>query len=57
MAPAVIVTYRNVRCDGGKSVKTKKAESKTDPKLSLNILRIVPANNAFYFFTDVGQYC
>lgn len=37
-------------------VKTKKAEDKTDPKLSSNILRIVPANNAFYFFTDIGQY-
>ena len=52
----MIVTYRNVRCYGGKSVKTKKAENKTDPKLSLNILRILPANNAFYFFTDIGKY-
>ena len=37
-------------------MKTKKAEDKTDPKLSSNILRIVPTNNAFYFFTDIGQY-
>ena len=37
-------------------VKTEKAEDKTDPKLASNILRIVPANNAFYFFTDIGQY-
>jgi len=36
-------------------MKTKKAEGKTDLKLSLNILKIVPANNAFYFFTDIGQ--
>jgi hypothetical protein len=36
--------------------KTKKAESETDPKLPANILRIVPGNNAFYFFTDIGQY-
>jgi hypothetical protein len=42
--------------DGGKSVETKKAEDKTDPKLASNILRIVPTNNAFYFFTDIGQY-
>ena len=37
-------------------VKTEKAEDKTDPKLASNFLRIVPANNAFYFFTDIGQY-
>jgi hypothetical protein len=37
-------------------LKTKKAEDKTDSKLYSNILRIVPANNAFYFFTDIGQY-
>jgi hypothetical protein len=37
-------------------VKTKKTESKIDPKQSPNILRIVSANNAFYFFTDIGQY-
>ena len=36
--------------------KTKKAESETDPKLPANILRIVPGNNAFYFFTDIGRY-
>jgi hypothetical protein len=36
--------------------KTKKVEEKTDPKLASNILRIVPTNNAFYFFTDIGQY-
>ena len=36
-------------------VKTE-AASKTDLKLASNILRIVPANNAFYFFTDIGQY-
>jgi Family of unknown function (DUF5752) len=36
--------------------KTKKVEDKTDPKLASNILRIVPTNNAFYFFTDIGQY-
>ena len=36
-------------------VKTKKAESKIDPKIASNILRIVPANNAFHFFTDIGQ--
>ncbi len=34
-------------------MKTEKAE---DSKLSSNILRIVLANNAFYFFTDIGQY-
>jgi hypothetical protein len=38
-----------------KKVKPKK-ENTTDLKLSSNILRIVPANNAFYFFTDIGQY-
>ena len=37
-------------------VKTEKTEDKTDAKLASNILRIVPANNAFYFFTDIGQY-
>jgi hypothetical protein len=37
-------------------VKTEKTKDKTDPKLASNILRIVPANNAFYFFTDIGQY-
>ena len=37
-------------------MKTKKVEVTTDPKLASNILRIVPANNAFYFFTDIGQY-
>ena len=38
-------------------VKTEKTEEdKTDPKLASNILKIVPANNAFYFFTDIGQY-
>jgi hypothetical protein len=37
-------------------VKTEKAEDKTDAKLASNILRIVPANNAFYFFTDIEQY-
>jgi len=37
-------------------MKTKKAEDTTDLKLSTNILRIVPANDAFYFFTDVGKY-
>ena len=37
-------------------MKPEKAEDKTDPKLASNILRIVPANNAFYFFTDIGQY-
>ena len=36
-------------------VKTKKAESKADPKIASNILRVLPANNAFYFFTDIGQ--
>jgi len=36
-------------------MKTKKAEEKTDPKVYANILRIVSANNAFYF-TDIGQY-
>ena len=36
-------------------VKTE-AEGKTDLKLASNILRIVPANNAFYFFTDIGHY-
>ena len=36
-------------------MKTEKAEDKTDPKLASNILRIVPANNAFYFFIDIGQ--
>jgi hypothetical protein len=37
-------------------VKTDKAKDKMDPKLASSILRIVPANNAFYFFTDIGQY-
>ena len=36
-------------------MKTKKAEGKIDPNLSSNIPRIVSANNAFYFFTDIGQ--
>ena len=36
-------------------MKTKKAEGKIDPNLSSNILRIVSAYNAFYFFTDIGQ--
>ena len=36
-------------------MKTKKAEGEIDPNLSSNILRIVSANNAFYFFTDIGQ--
>ncbi len=43
-------------CEGGKSVETKKAEDKAGPKIATNILRIVSTNNAFYFFTDVGQY-
>ena len=51
-----IATYRNAKYEGCKSVKTKKAESKSDPKLYSNILRIVPTNNAFYFFIDIGQY-
>ena len=37
-------------------MKTKKAQEHTDPKLCSNILRIVSVNNAFYFFTDIGQY-
>ena len=38
-------------------VKIEKVEEDvTDPKLASNILRIVPANSAFYFFTDIGQY-
>jgi len=37
-------------------MKTKKAENKTDPELASNTLRIVPINNAFYFFTDIGRY-
>ena len=37
-------------------MKTKKVESKTDSNLYSNILRIVPPNYAFYFFTDIGQY-
>ena len=37
-------------------MKNKKDEGKTDPKLASDILKIVPANNAFYFFTDIGQY-
>ena len=37
-------------------VKTEKAEGKTDLKIASSILRIVPANIAFYFFTDIGQY-
>ena len=41
---------------GDKSVKTKKAENKTDPKTALNILKIVSTNNAFYFFTDIALY-
>jgi len=37
-------------------VKTEKTEGKTNPKPSSNILRIVSANNAFYFFTNIGWY-
>ena len=37
-------------------MQTKKAEPNIDPKLSSNILRIVPTNNAFYFFTDISRY-
>ena len=36
--------------------KTKKRQAKTEPKPPLNTLRILPTNNAFYFFTDIGQY-
>ena len=43
-------------CEGGKSVETKKAEDANGTKIASNILRIVSTNNAFYFFTDVGQY-
>ena len=38
------------------SLMKTEAEGKTDLKLAAYILRIVPANNAFYFFTDIGQY-
>ena len=27
-----------------------------EPELASKILRTVPQNNAFYFFTDIGQY-
>jgi hypothetical protein len=37
-------------------VKTEKAKGKTNPKPSSNILRIVSANNAFYFFINIGWY-
>ena len=32
------------------------AESSIKPELASRILRTVPYNNAFYFFTDIGQY-
>ncbi len=46
----------DAKCERGKSEETKKAEDKAGPKIASNILRIVSNNNAFYFFTGVGQY-
>jgi len=34
----------------------KRAESRIDSELASKILRTVPQNQAFYFFTGVGQY-
>jgi hypothetical protein len=56
MGDVCLLTIAIVGKTSSSRVKTKKAEGKTDTKLSLNILRIVPLNNAFYFFTDIGQY-
>jgi len=38
-----------------KAAKPKKTEEKLDSKKSAEILRIVSANSAFYFFTDLGS--
>jgi hypothetical protein len=43
-------------CDGGKEVETENVEGKISLKSSSNILRIVSGNNAFFFFTEIGQY-
>ena len=34
----------------------KRTESNIDPRLASKILGTVPYNNAFYFYTDIGQY-
>ena len=34
----------------------KLARSRIDPKLVSRLLRTVPQDKAFYFFTDIGQY-
>jgi hypothetical protein len=37
-------------------VAKKGTESSIDPRLASKILRTVPYNNAFYFYTNIGQY-
>jgi len=39
-----------------KSRAKKKEKNKIDPELATKILRTVTPNDAFYFFTSVGQY-
>ena len=57
MGDICLSTLAIVKKKNSSLVKTEKAEEdKTDPKIASNILKIVPANNAFYFFTDIGQY-
>jgi len=34
----------------------KRTESNIDPRLASKILGPVPYNNAFYFYTNIGQY-
>jgi len=34
----------------------KRAERRIDPELASKILRTVPHNQSFYFFTGIGQY-
>jgi hypothetical protein len=56
MGDICLFTITIVEKKNSSLVKTEKVEDKTDSKLASNILRIVPANNAFYFFTDIGQH-
>jgi hypothetical protein len=37
-------------------VVKKSAKSRIDPSLASRVLRTVPAQGAFRFFTDIGQY-
>ena len=43
----------NVKKEGPKKARVRKPK---DEKIASKILRRVPYNSAFYFFTDVGQY-